>query len=297
MEPDPPKLQKQFFFQIFFLMTSAMDNHFDGEDLTPVSAAEIRGFNAFSVSHEAYAGIATAVFWPIILSELSSQEAFERTNHLIKCDTSKAFVCDVQIFGGFIGTSSLVLIAGSLSVFLQFLVFISLGSLGDHGRRRKQYMVGFATLTGIIGMCSLFITSSKLWWLAYIISGLATITFGTSFVFNYAWLPVLTRYSAEVIKAREDPDVGDEEYYLVTEKVGNHLSTRSFFYGYMASLAQIIIAIAFAQFVPSKKIAELVGYEELSSTYNLQVCIAAICAFMVFVVLFYTNRLMKGIFF
>jgi UMF1 family MFS transporter len=239
--------------------------------------------------NEAYAGIATSVFWPIILKALASQAAFEQ-DHVTPCNVTRGigekYFCDVSLFGWWIDTSSIVLYAQSLSVFLQFIVFVSLGSLADHGSRRKSYMINFTYLTAFIGVLILAVVSPSLWWLAYFIYILANVAYGASHVFNYAWVPTLTHYQENVIKARQDPDVGDEEYYKIQDQEANIISSNGFYYGYFSSFGQMLVFITVAIFLK----AEWLG---LTSTYPLQICIAAICFIMFFVTYRYTARLMK----
>ena len=116
---------------------------------------------------------------------------------------------------------------------------------------------------------------------------MSNIVFGASHVFNYAWIPILTRYSSKVIEARQDPLVNDEEYYKVSDTIGNEISTKGLFYGYISSLVQIIVAVGFAYFVKASSIG-------LTSTYPLQICIAAICMFMFLVTTAYTAKMVKS---
>ena len=203
------------------------------------------------------------------------------------CSTTGKYVCEIPVFGNYIDTSSLVLLAQSFSVLVQFFLFIALGSLADYGNHRKSMMILLTNATALIGICVLFVIDSSVWYLAFIIYVLSNIAFGASHVFNYAWIPILTRYSQEVVDARDDPLVSDEEYFVVSDKVGNEISTKGLFYGYISSLVQIIIAVVFAYFVKAKMIG-------LTSTYPLQICIAAICAFMFLMTTFYTSKMVKS---
>ncbi|KAJ2992545.1 Autophagy protein 22 [Globomyces sp. JEL0801] len=57
---------------------------------------------------EGYSVLAVSVFFPIILQSLTAQQAVERNNHSIPCNTTGAYMCDILIFGIPVDTSALV---------------------------------------------------------------------------------------------------------------------------------------------------------------------------------------------
>jgi UMF1 family MFS transporter len=148
-------------------------------------------------------------------------------------------------------------------------------------------MMIFAFLTAVIGACLLFVVDSSMYILAFVIFIISNTTFGASYVFNYSWVPVLTHYSPEVIAARENPNVTDEEFYAVSDQKGNEISSKGFFYGYVSSTTQLVLAAAFAVFFKDT-------FKSLTPTYQLQICIAATCIFQICVLAFYCNKLVKS---
>jgi UMF1 family MFS transporter len=88
---------------------SRSETHWENEDISPVSNDELKGFYGFSVSSEGFAGVGVAVFFPILLNELASANAVAQSNRNLPCASAEDKRCDVQIFGAYIDTSSLVL--------------------------------------------------------------------------------------------------------------------------------------------------------------------------------------------
>ncbi|KAH6586034.1 hypothetical protein BASA61_006657 [Batrachochytrium salamandrivorans] len=69
---------------------------------------------------------------------------------------------------------------------------------------------------------------------------ISNITYCASYVFFYAWVPLLTRYHPQVIAAHED-GLPYEEYYHVYDKVANLVSSQGFLWGYFSAVIQLII--------------------------------------------------------
>ena len=260
------------------------ETHSREEEL--VTKEELSGFYGFSVGCEGYAGVAIAVFYPFILKALAAANAFERDDHSIKCKAVGEYTCDIPIFGGYVDTSSIVLFATSLSVLMQFFLFITLGSLADYGSKRKQFMLFFGYLTAILGVGMAFVIKDSLYWLAYLIYVTSNVAFGASWVFNYAWVPVLTRYSKDVSEARLNPLVNELEYHKISDHRSNVISHKGFFYGYVSATIQLIIGAAFAVFVPAAQIG-------LSSTYNIQIVVVGTSVFQILVLYFYVQGKVK----
>ena len=107
---------------------------FENQDTSAVTPQELRGWYSFQVGIEGYGALGLFVYFPILLESLAAHAAVDTHNHALPCDlTGKEYHCDVQIGSTFIPTTSLVFYATALSVLVQFLVFISLGALADHG--------------------------------------------------------------------------------------------------------------------------------------------------------------------
>lgn len=77
------------------------------------------------------------------------------------------------------------------------------------------------------------------------------------------------------------------EFFAVSDRVGNEISSKAFFYGYIAAVCELIVAAAFVVYAKSK------NNFGLSETYPMQISIAAICVWQLLIILRYTRPLMK----
>lgn len=177
--------------------------------------------------------------------------------------------------------------ATSLSVFIQFILFITMGSLADHGPYRLKFMLGFGILTAVTGLGIIAVIDTSLWWLAFLIYIFGTTFFGAAWVFLYSFVPVLTRSSPAVLAAAKNPDITEQEYYHISDRTGNEISSKGFFAGYLSAVIQLVLASLAVLLMGS---GEKWG---LPSTYPMQICIAAICLWEIVIIFAYTSRLMK----
>eukprot|EP00842_Homolaphlyctis_polyrhiza_P006335 jgi/Hompol1/6702/HPOL_000304-RA len=126
---------------------------------------------------------------------------------------------------------------------------------------RGWYNFGFARQSTVL---------PDMLWLATLIFMISSITYSTSYVFFYAWVPILTRYHPDTIKARED-GLEHQEYYAVSDRVGNSISSQGFLWGYVAAVIQLIIGAGIALAMGSG------AKYGLPSVYPLQVGVAVSC--------------------
>ncbi|KAI8905426.1 autophagy-related protein 22-like protein [Gorgonomyces haynaldii] len=164
-------------------------------------------------------------------------------------------------------------------------MFISLGALADHGSRRKSFMMSFGYITCALGLVMLLVVNTSMWWLAYIIYIVSNIFYCASYVFYYAYVPVLSRYEPTVIEAKQSGDI--QKYFKVSEQMTNIISGKGFMYSYVGSVMVLIIgaAIAFV-FGNGTKYG-------LTSTYGLQIGIGLSCLWGIVFLVFYTQPLVK----
>jgi UMF1 family MFS transporter len=170
-----------------------------------VTKRELQGFYSFGVATNPFAGVGLAVFFPILLESLAAAGgSYEVSNHTLPCNyTAKDYKCDVMLGpNSYVSLNSIVFYAIVISVALQLVTYISFGCLADHGSYRKKLMYAFSYATAISGMCLLLVLNNSLWWISYILFILSGVTFGSSYVYYYAHVPLLTRSSEDVIKAR-----------------------------------------------------------------------------------------------
>src|SRR6201994_4851587 len=138
------------------------DPQYEGEDTRPTSSKELRGFYAYSWASEVFVICGMGSFIPITLEQLARESGVLASDHKTPCvsgieppsrnSTSTrsspprhdAQQCLLPIFGMEINTASFAMYTFSISVFLQFLVIISMSGAADHGNYRKTLLVIFA---------------------------------------------------------------------------------------------------------------------------------------------------------
>jgi UMF1 family MFS transporter len=253
---------------------------------------ELRGFYSFGIATEIYSYMALAVFFPIILDSMTTSVA----NLSHPCNSSERG-CTVPVFGLRISTTALVFYATAIAVFLQFIVYMSLGALADYGIYRKTLMLAFGYSTCIIGFCMLFVVDIQQWWMAYLIFIGSSVSFGASYVFYYSYVPILTRNHPKLLKQMEVPTEDNtfttallnndsRNFGKASEAIANEISSKGFGFAFLSAL------ILFAIFVVlSLVLGELHGFPK---TYGLHVCISLSCVWGAVILYFYTNRLVKS---
>lgn len=205
----------------------------------PVTTRELRGWYGYGFASEPYSVVAVSLFIPIILQGLASGAGFQ-LDHKTPCDAKSA--CEIGIFGWWIDTSSFPLYVISLSVFVQALLFISLGALADHGNMRKTFLLFFALLGSVASILFVAVISPSLYWLAAILTIVSNVAFGASYVFFYGYVPTLTQYHPDVLEAKKSMDY--DKIMSTMERVGNTISTHGFAIGYMAGVFLLICCAA-----------------------------------------------------
>ncbi|KAI8915640.1 autophagy-related protein 22-like protein [Gorgonomyces haynaldii] len=257
----------------------------DAYESSPVTIAELRGWYSYGVAVEGYLILGLAIFFPILLEGLASAVAVETHNYALPCDTSVAgYDCSVQIGGSHVPTSSLVFWSSAISTIIQFFLYLSVSSFADYGSLRRSMTLLFGYLTCAGGILLLVVTSAQLWWLAFLIFIFTGITFGTSFVFATSYLPILTRYSPEVLAISESGD--KQEMTRVSEKVGNTLSAKMAIYSNAAAVVLLILGAGFSIVVDSSVWSKM----GLTPYYGLVISIAFSALWATVVLIGYTHR-------
>ncbi|KAI3654152.1 hypothetical protein MP228_000871 [Amoeboaphelidium protococcarum] len=99
--------------------------------------------------------------------------------------------CEVEFFGAWIPSVSLVLYTSSITTILQMLTFLSIGALADYGRLRKLLFASCSIVGSIICLAYPAIMNEHQygWIVAFYIIG--NVMYGCTVVFYNAYLPVL----------------------------------------------------------------------------------------------------------
>lgn len=259
------------------------------QQTTTTTSRELSGFYAVSVGVEGYSAVAIAAFLPLVIQSLALGVAFKHENHSLPCQNGTSSsnnigsACDVLLFGTiWIDTSALVLYSTSISVILQFILFITLGSLADYGGWRKYFLLFFGITSAQAGSIILLVWEDSLYWLACLIYIVSNTLYGAVWIFAYAWVPILSRFDPRVQSAIQDESVNQQDMYQVQDTVTNEISSKGFMYGYLSVVLQLLVWCAFVYLFPDGR------KWGLTETYAMQIAVAGVCFFQVFVLLAYT---------
>jgi len=147
---------------------------YDGEDLSPTTTRELRGFYAYSIAAEVFAvcGVGKepyaeigqlqltfcpGSFLPVTLEQLARERGVLWADRTVPCVVKKAAEhstaavarllsraaetdnnqCIVNVLGAEMTTSSFVMYTSSIAVFVQALALVSFSSIADHGEYSK----------------------------------------------------------------------------------------------------------------------------------------------------------------
>ncbi|KAG2144452.1 autophagy-related protein 22-like protein [Suillus bovinus] len=170
---------------------------------------KLRGWLIYAFASEAFVVVSLTLFLPICLEQFARDNGFLQPERTESCSSlpgvSRANVdgrCAVKIGWLWIDTASFSLYVYSMSVALQALTVISMGSIADRSSYRKPLLLTFAAIGAF--SASLFLplsSTSPLWMVSALFAILANVGFGASVVAMNAYLPSLAKDSPEVVQA------------------------------------------------------------------------------------------------
>ncbi|KAN0078079.1 Autophagy-related protein 22-like protein [Tylopilus felleus] len=172
------------------------------------------GWLSYAFASEVFVVVSLTLFLPICLEQFARDNGFLDPDHSKPClsttgggTASSAARCSVKIGWLWIDTASFSLYVNSISVALQALTVISMGSIADRPTTRKPLLLTFALIGASAAMLFLFLSSSSpLWILSAVFAICANVGFGASVVAMNAYLPSLARDSPEVVEAQQQLD-------------------------------------------------------------------------------------------
>jgi UMF1 family MFS transporter len=152
-------------------------------------------------------------FIPITIEQLARERGVLSTDPTVPCSKSMNHTssghstspsgpiatpqCVIHILGLEINTASFAMYTFSISVFVQFLLIISMSGAADHGSYRKSLLIIFAT-TGAIA-CMLFLPiTPQVVLLGALLAIVANTCFGASSVLLNSFLPLLVRNHPDI---------------------------------------------------------------------------------------------------
>lgn len=197
--------------------------------------------------------------------------------------------CIIEIGRLSVTTSGFAYYVIAISVFLQALVFISVGAMADYGQYRKKMLIATTAIGASAAIMMITVVRPSLYWYAALLSILMNIAFGTATVFYNAYLPLLAKnyHATEDIEVMvgeepEDPDMSMKEVSSATssvmdkppsvqsersrlrkhDNISSYISTRGFILGYLGAFIVLALSALYIYLVPEQ------------SFFNLELCVA-----------------------
>lgn len=143
--------------------------------------------------------------------------------------------CFIEVWGYLLDATSFPLYVISLSVFIQSFLFVTLGALADYGSLRKQFLIVLGSFASLLCISFGFVDSL---FQASMLVILSNVCFGTSYVFYFAYIPVLSRFHPTVIRAN---DITEAEAAIRYEKTANQISSNGMAIGYSGAVLVLLI--------------------------------------------------------
>ncbi|KXN70272.1 MFS general substrate transporter [Conidiobolus coronatus NRRL 28638] len=215
----------------------------------PVKKIEIWGFYAYGLGSEPFVGVVMAVCAPVMLQGLSADISVDDVTGQPCKGLDNQSNCSFYIGSLKLNPISFALYVTVVSVVIQAIVFIGLSSLADYGNNRKPFMLISGTICAISCIAYLGVVNENYYGLAAIITIIANVTFGASYVFYYAYLPTLTQNDKQIIDAKLN-DVDPDEIAILSERIGNRISSLGFAWGYLGVLVTLGITAGINSAMP-----------------------------------------------
>ncbi|CAG8758834.1 21794_t:CDS:2, partial [Racocetra persica] len=165
-------------------------------------------------------------FIPVVLETLSAQAGYE-LDQVTPCNvTVTDYKCVTRFGESFIYTESYSLYMISISVLFQAILFISCGSLADHGNSRKKFLLSFSFVGALSTIAFITVVDPKLYWLAGLFTIISNCCYGAAFLFFLAYIPIFSRCHSDVIKAKHS-GASSAEIKALEDKIATQLSSYS----------------------------------------------------------------------
>lgn len=188
---------------------------YPGEDTTPTSDREIRGWYSYGIAAEVFAVVGVGSFLPITLEQLARERGVLRSDGVTSCiakprnpvarqETARlwsslfsrdlvkreSLPCVIHLFGKVINTSSFTLYTFSLATLCQAFALVSLSAIADHGGNRKRLLL-ILSLTGAASSMLFLLVVPEIYLVGSLLAIIGVTCLGTTFVLLNSFLPLL----------------------------------------------------------------------------------------------------------
>jgi UMF1 family MFS transporter len=106
-------------------------------------------------------------------------------------------------------------------------------------------MLQFAALGALASMLFIFL-SPDLYWFGGLLAIISNVSFGASYVFFHAFIPLLTRNHPDVLKVQKENPNDSRAIQEITEKTGNKISTHGISIGFLGGVVLLMICAGIA---------------------------------------------------
>ncbi|KAF2168731.1 hypothetical protein M409DRAFT_20749 [Zasmidium cellare ATCC 36951] len=239
---------------------------FDGEDVSPTTERELRGWYSTGLAAEIFAVCGVGSFAPVTLEQLARESGVLRSDGTTPCIQPKASTgerlahvliraitsrdddedsqCIVRPFGRDMATSSFAMYTFSIAVFVQALVLISFSPVADYGTHRKRLVLMFA-FTGATATAAMVLVWPQVYLLGSLFIIVAVVCLGSTFVLLNAFLPLLAARHP-IVQAQSNGSIVQLPKLESTSpelKLSTQISAKGVGLGYAAAVSVQILSI------------------------------------------------------
>lgn len=232
-----------------------------GQDHTPTTEQEIRGFYSYSIAAEVFAVVGVGAFLPVTLEQLARENGVLYNDRSTPCvlpsgSTSAAHrlfsrderdpnQCVISLFGGEITTASFAMYTFSMAVLLQAIVLVSFSSFADYGENRKRLLLMFGTV-GALASCLFIFVVPAIYLMGALLVIVGIISLGSSFVVLNSFLPLLAANHPDaqgIAKTDDLDDEGGHQAQSAEIQISTRISSRATGLGYAAAILVQVMGI------------------------------------------------------
>lgn len=225
------------------------------------------------------------MFIPLILEGMPNKVGYLQGSPGSSCVEGQPCVI-IKLGRVEITTSSFAYLIIALSVFLQSLVYISVGAMADYGRNRKKLLIAATLIGSTAAILMLTVVGPSLYWYASILSLVIKVAYGPAVVFYNAYLPLIAK-NCRLFDHQQDMEqkgISNENLTSEPEKslsssasaesgsiegsqlrrrdnISSFISTRGLILGYLAAFVVMSLSAVYI-------------YLGEQTFFNLEVCIA-----------------------
>lgn len=227
-----------------------------GQDHTPTTEQEIRGFYSYGIAAEVFAVVGVGAFLPVTLEQLARENGVLYSDRSTPCvsppaqrllsrDDRDPNQCVISLFGGEITTASFAMYTFSLAVLCQAATLVSFSSFADYGEYRKRLLLTFGVV-GALTSCAFIFVVPAIYLVGAILVVVGITCLGSSFVVLNSFLPLLAANHPDAQAIAKEDDFNDEMAGKTQSpelQISTKISSKAIGLGYAAAILVQVIGI------------------------------------------------------